>query len=140
MYKGKVVYILRQVDNFSLVCKHESTAIAIYGDIRKALQLPKEDKPPFTYLGLMDNFNGIGVELAQQYIQISCSNYIDRIMTSNGWSSEKSMLPASKPIYPRFQRTVSVNCPSTKVRLKGPLNILNYNRSLGFLIEPYLAK
>ena len=81
---GEVVYVLRQVDDFSLACKNESTAIAIYGDIGKALQLPKEDKPLSTYLGLVNDFNGIDVEQAQEYIQISCSNYIDRIMMSHG--------------------------------------------------------
>ena len=59
-----------------------------------------ETEDPFTYLGLITDFNGIDVEQSKDYIQISCGNYIDRIYTSHGWNDDQSMKPASKPITP----------------------------------------
>ena len=69
-YKGEVVCVVQQVNDFALACANESTAIAICRDIGKALQLPKEkiNLRSFTYLGLMDDFNGIDVEQSHEYI------------------------------------------------------------------------
>ena len=99
--------MLRQVDDFALACNIEDTAKEIYGIIGKALRLPNETKDPFTYLGLINDFNGIDVEQTKDYIQISCPNYIDRIMTSHGWTEEKSMQPLSKPNSPLSSETLN---------------------------------
>ena len=120
-------YILWNVQRWSCVCsttsqwfcpgvhKWKHCYFAIYGDIGKALQIPKEDKPLFTCLGLADDFNGIDVEQAQEYIRISCSNCIDWIMTSRGWSTEKSMQPTSQPLSP-----LPADCLSQLSKHKGP--------------------
>jgi len=42
IYKGKIVFLLQQVDDFALACKDESTAIDIYGIIGRSLRLEKE--------------------------------------------------------------------------------------------------
>jgi hypothetical protein len=106
-YNGETVYMLRQVDDFALACKQEETAKAIYKHIGQKLRLPKEDKDPFSYLGLIHDFNGIDVKQTTDYIQISCSNYIDRIMTSHGWEKERNMQPSSKPTAPLSTETLS---------------------------------
>jgi len=73
IYKGKIGFLLRQVDDFALACKEdESTTIDIYGH-----QLEKEQCDPFSYLGLVKDFNGVDIEQSSKYIQISCSEYID---------------------------------------------------------------
>ena len=51
------VLLLRQVDNFALASPDEATAKAIYDIIGKRLMLPGEDKPPFAYMGLVDDCN-----------------------------------------------------------------------------------
>ena len=89
-YKGETIYMLRQVDDFSLACDDESTAIEIYGIIGAKLRLPKEEKDPFAYLGLVKDFNGIDITQTRTHIKLSCSNYIDRIMTSHGWETSSS--------------------------------------------------
>ena len=68
--------------------------------IGSRLRLLNETEDPFTYLGLITDFNGIDVEQSKDYIQISCGNYIDRIYTSHKWNDDRSMKPASKPIAP----------------------------------------
>jgi len=106
-YEGETVYLLRQVDDFALACNDESTAKAIYAEIGSRLKLPKEDKAPFTYLGLVQDFNGIDIEQTRDYIQISCPNYIDRVMRSHGWTTEKTMKPTSKPMAPLSTKSIS---------------------------------
>lgn len=74
IYNGEQIYLLRQVDNFTLACNDENTAIEIIG---LKLKLPNEPKDPFAYLGLIKDFNRINVTQSSDYIKISCSNYVD---------------------------------------------------------------
>ena len=92
--------MLRQVDDFALACNDEATAKDLYKQIGSRLKLLDETEDPFSYLGLITDFNGIDVEQSRDYIQISCGNYIDRIYTSHNWNDDRSMKPASKPIAP----------------------------------------
>ena len=50
-FKGEKVFVLRQVDDFALACKNESTAKEIYDIIGRRLKLPNESVVPFAYLG-----------------------------------------------------------------------------------------
>ena len=93
-YKGEKIFMIRQVDDFSLACDNEETAIEIYNIIGASLRLPKEDKDPFAYLGLVSDFNGIDVTQTRKFIKLSCRNYIDRIMTSHGWETSS---PSDNP-------------------------------------------
>ena len=56
----------------------------LYKMIDSRLRLLNETEDPFTYLGPITDFTGIDVEQSQEYIQIACSNYIDRIYTNHG--------------------------------------------------------
>ena len=47
------------------------------------LQLPGESDKPFSYLGIVTDFNGIDIEKSRDYIQMYCTNYIDRVMISH---------------------------------------------------------
>ena len=57
----------------------------MYDIIGRKLQLPLEEEPPFEYFGLIKDFNGIDVNQTKEYIQINCSDYIDRVLTSHDW-------------------------------------------------------
>ncbi|KAG7373304.1 reverse transcriptase RNA-dependent DNA polymerase [Nitzschia inconspicua] len=87
VYKGQKVLMLRQVDDFSIACDDESIAIEIYDIIGRKLQLPGEDKPPFKYLGLQTDYNGLDIEQTSTHIAISCSTYISRFLTTHGWDT-----------------------------------------------------
>ena len=89
--RGKeTIYMLRQVDDFALACKDEETAVNIYDQIGKALQTESETSPPFAYLGLINDFNGVDISQTNEYIEISCKNYIDRVLRSHGWEAESN--------------------------------------------------
>ena len=51
------VLMLRQVDDFAIVCSNEDTAKQIYHATGAALQLPTETSRPFNYLGLLKDYN-----------------------------------------------------------------------------------
>ena len=90
--------MLRQVDNFALACDDEATAKELQKQIGSRLRLLNKTEDPFTYLGLITDFNGIDVEQSHEYVRIACSNYINRIYTSHGWDKDISMNPVSKRI------------------------------------------
>jgi Reverse transcriptase (RNA-dependent DNA polymerase) len=97
--EGVKVLLLRQVDDFALACPNEALAKRIYDQIGAQLQLPSEDTPPFKYLGLVDDFNGLDVTQYDDSIKLSCEKYIDRVLTTHGWATPSPPHP-SKPVAP----------------------------------------
>ena len=91
---GDTIYTLWQVDDFSLAYFNESAAKDVYDQIGDALQLPGESDKPFSYLGLVTDFNGIYIEQSCGYTQIYSPNYINRVMLFHLWNGEKSNFPA----------------------------------------------
>ena len=63
-YKGELIFMLRQVDDFAMTCDNEDTAKEIY-IIGASLRLPKENKDPFAYLGLAEDYNEIDIQQAR---------------------------------------------------------------------------
>jgi len=84
---GEQVLLLRQVDDFALACSNEALAQRIYNSIGRRLQLPSESTPPFKYLGLLTDFNGIDIQQYDDSIVISCHKYIDRVLTTHKWAT-----------------------------------------------------
>ena len=84
---GVPVLLLRQVDDFCLACPDEDLAKSIYDRIGKALQLPSESSPPFKYMGLVDDYNGVSVDQTSKYIDINATEYITRVLRTHGWET-----------------------------------------------------
>ena len=59
--KGQNILLLRQTDNLALATNDKSIANQIYGIIGAKIQLPGKIEPPFTYLGLVKDYNGVDV-------------------------------------------------------------------------------
>ncbi|KAG7354611.1 reverse transcriptase RNA-dependent DNA polymerase [Nitzschia inconspicua] len=87
VFEGEPILLLRQVDDFALACHRESTAKAVYDFIGKALQQPNEAQPPFTYLGLLSDCNGVDVHQTADYIELTSAGYIDGLLRSHGWDT-----------------------------------------------------
>jgi len=98
-FEGAKILLLRQVDDFVVACPNEDLAKRLHAQIGKALQLPSEDTPPFKYLGLIKDFNGLDVAQYSDAIKLSCDKHIDRVLTTHGWSKPSPPVP-SKPSAP----------------------------------------
>lgn len=85
-FEGIPIFLLRQVDDFALAAPNENIAINVYDKIGKLLQLPSEDEPPFSYLGQLDDFNGVDVLQYHDRTVLSCGKYIDRVMRTHKWN------------------------------------------------------
>jgi len=72
------------------------TRLLLRDQIGKALQLPSEDTPPFKYLGLIKDFNGLYAVQYSNAIKLSCEKYADRVLTTHGWSKPPPPVP-TKP-------------------------------------------
>jgi len=81
IYRGEVngrsIYILRQVDDFAMATPSKEIARKVFDVIGLKLQLEGEKEPPFKYLGLIDDFNGVSLNQYSDCIKINCSKYID---------------------------------------------------------------
>ena len=96
-YKEHKIFLLRQVDDI-LATHDESITKEIYGIIGTKLQLPGETDPPFTYLGLINNYNGVDINQQREYIEVTATNYIDRVITSHGWNDTVKRLTPDEPL------------------------------------------
>ena len=74
-WNGAKILLLRQVDDFALASPHEDIAKDVCNRIGRALQLPSEKEPPFSCLGLLDDFNGLDVHQHNNSIEISCQRH-----------------------------------------------------------------
>ena len=75
-YKGQQILLLKQVDDLAIATNDESLAKEIYNIIGKKLQLPGESDLPFTYLGLINDYNGVDVDQRKEYIEVNACSYI----------------------------------------------------------------
>ena len=108
-FEGTKILLLRQVDDFDVACPSEDIAKRLCAQIGKALQLPSEDAPPFKCLGLIKDFNGLDVAQHSDAIKLSCEKYIDRVLTTHGWSKPSPPVP-SKPSAPLPVDSVTSVC------------------------------
>jgi len=98
-FEGTRIILLRQVDDFAMACPNEELAKRLCDQIGRALQLPSEDTPPFKYLGLVKDFNGLDVAQYSDAVKLSCEKHIDRVLTTHGWSKPHPPVPM-KPSAP----------------------------------------
>ena len=63
----------------------------IYARIGQELQLPGETEPPFVDEGLVESFNGVDILQTRDYIKLSCTTYIRRLLASHHWSTPRAM-------------------------------------------------
>ena len=73
-YNNKEVLFLRQVDDFALSSKSSTTINKVLLEIENHL------KQPLKRLGLLQNFNGIEINQTRNFIKISCSSYIKKLL------------------------------------------------------------
>ncbi|OEU20201.1 hypothetical protein FRACYDRAFT_236271 [Fragilariopsis cylindrus CCMP1102] len=57
-------------------------------------------EPTFTYLGLINDYNGVDVNQCKEYIEINASNYIDRDFTLHGLNDGFKLPTPDKPLSP----------------------------------------
>ena len=69
------------------------------------LRLPNEPIKPFAYIGLISDSNGIDINQTNEYIEISCPNYIDRLLRSHHWETPERQ-PSAKPIAPLYTNAI----------------------------------
>lgn len=69
-------FLLRQVHNLALLTNDESIAKQIYKTSGKKLQIPGKLDPPFIYLGLIDDYNGVDINQYRECIELRCANCV----------------------------------------------------------------
>jgi hypothetical protein len=74
---GQQVLFMHQVDNFAVAAPDERTANILFDMIDNRLTFPMKQ------MGLINLFNGLNIERTRDYIKISCSTYIDKIMAKH---------------------------------------------------------
>ena len=101
------------MDDFILGCENEKTAADIFDIIGTKLQFPSERLKgvvPFEYLGLVLDYNRVDIRQTKDYIEVHCSNFIDRLLKSHSWTTKTDEeltsnhhLGSIKPVY-RFDQ------------------------------------
>ena len=90
-YNNEEVFLLRQVDDFAIAAKTQTTAKTIIEHISKHLSVPMHN------LGILSKFNGIDITQTRDYIKISSKSYITKVLADYKWTTEESH-PTLNPI------------------------------------------
>ena len=118
-WEGKMVLVLRQVDNFMIACTKEKIASDITNIIGTKVRFKSKEKRgelPIQFLGLVDDYNGVDINQTDSYIKMSAKRYLERFLASHGWgiSSDKvdeafqdCMKSSSKPLAPLPMDSIS---------------------------------
>jgi hypothetical protein len=91
---GQQVLFMHQVDNFVVAFPDEHTANILFDMIDDCLTFPMKQ------MGLINLFNGLNIEQTHDYIKISCSTYIDKIIAKHlsNWHSAHDISNRPTPL------------------------------------------
>ena len=137
-FRGVKVLLLCQVNDFALASPDEDIAKAIYDIIGKPLTLPGEDKPPFAYMGLVDDYNGIQVKQSSHFVSISVRIWISCLKPMDGITPHlMKPLLSTRP----FRSLLRLLPPYTRNRalLKTLKSILTLQTNKASHIAPFLV-
>jgi len=104
---GEKVSLVRQVDDFALGCRQESTAKSVYSEIRAKLTLHNEAEALFECLGLVDSFDGYNVLQTRDYVKLSAESYVRRLLKAHGWDNPSLRESSNKPKPPLHESNVA---------------------------------
>jgi Reverse transcriptase (RNA-dependent DNA polymerase) len=90
--QGSDVLLCRQVDDLAIA----STSAVAYDHITDTIGRRVE----LSKLGLLTRFNGVDITQTREYIQISCTTYIEQMLAAHGWSKPAIGEDGDKPIEP----------------------------------------
>jgi hypothetical protein len=131
-FNNEYVLFLRQVDDFAVGCRSESTYIKLCDALDKHWQVP------MTRYGMMKHFNGIDVSQSRTHISISTKTYLDTVFTNYGWN----LTPTSLPMNPsnEFVRALDDATPLDPVeRTRADNTRFRYRAAIGELIWPMIT-
>jgi len=132
---GQRILFMRQVDDFAVAAPSESITNMLFDMIDDRLTLPLKR------MGLVTLFNGLNINQTADYIKISCSTYIDKIMPKHlsSWLSDHDIdncptpLPSTKKFMTLFLNAIGVSDPKIQGELEKTMRIL-YRSAIGELI------
>ena len=96
LYNGRInggpIFLLRQVDGFSVAAPHTEAANTLFTLVQKGLT------QPLKRLGILTMFNGLDIIQGNRFIKLSCKIYLTKIMKGHGWIRPTHSLPLSPPM------------------------------------------
>jgi hypothetical protein len=133
--QGQRVLFMRQVDDFAVAAPSETIANIVFDMI--------DDKLTFAMkrMGLVTLFNGLDIQQTADYIKISCTTYIDKIMPKHltTWLSDHNIpsrptpLPSNKTFMTSFLNAKGDPDPTVQSKLSKEMKI-SYRSAIGELI------
>ena len=78
-------------------CVNEKMAKDIYNIIGAKMSFPsekEEDIVQFKYLGIVKDYNRVGIQQTSHYIKINCQNYIQGLNRTHGWDPQDETFPS----------------------------------------------
>ena len=134
IYKNEEVLFLRQVDNFAVATKHESTATSLITEIDSHMTIQIKD------LGLLTRYNGVDITQSKYYIKICNETYINKLLKEHDWllnDDKISNIPLPTKNDTTFNQRMEKAIPPTDVKEIRQLQLemgLNYRQAIGELI------
>jgi hypothetical protein len=85
--RGEVVYLCRQVDDFSIASDTRETADYIVSIVSSHATTTSQSIGETTTDGAHCRYNGVDIWQSWDSVKISCETYIDRLLQTHNWSA-----------------------------------------------------
>jgi hypothetical protein len=131
-FETEYVLFLRQVDDFYVSCRYDSTYIALCD------ALDKHWKVPMTRYGMMTHFSGIDVSQSRTHISISTKTYLNTVFNNYSWDLTPMLLPMnpSNEFVPALDAATPLD-PVERTRANN--THFRYRAAIGELIWPMIT-
>ena len=139
--------MLCQVDDFALASPSKDIAKEIFEIIGNKIKFPLEKRPPFEYLGLLNDYNGVKVEQTSTNLAITAQDYLTRVLTTHGWNTPSAKdlpagnrsVPFSPDILPSLYKEVGAREETPEHLLLQKKKGFKYRSLLGELMFAYVT-
>jgi hypothetical protein len=110
IFRGELVFICRQVDDFAIGSTTTATAEALIQEINSHATTSSNGIGSPTSYGITNRYNGLDVHQTRDYIKISCKTYVTRLLPTHGWqtpSSSSSNRTDLVPLHPNVATRIA---------------------------------
>ena len=89
---------------------------------------------PMEFLGVVNDYNGVEIKQTPYYIEMSCKNYIARLLRSNGWRSKEEKDPQLL-VDPSIAAVAALNLLGTAIKNEDYSDSPKFKLSLSKLLK-----
>jgi hypothetical protein len=111
VFRGELILICRQVDDFAIGSTTSATAEALIQVINSHATTSSNGIGVPTVYGISNRYNGLDIHQTRHHIKLSCETYVQWLLSTHGWetpSPSSTDRPDLVPLHPDVATRIAV--------------------------------